>query len=100
MVRLLFKVIKYIFLRYVLSLLVMHIIDKEFRMASWSDILNGGNYEDWFLFLWMYGLPVLIEVLIIGLPMVYGLKLINPYNTLLIYLLFIGLFFEVIHFTN
>ncbi|OQP39966.1 hypothetical protein A4H97_17265 [Niastella yeongjuensis] len=84
------KVAGYIFLRYVLYLTVVYATNKDARFVKSSDLRSG---EDWFYFIWLFGIPVLIEMIVIGPPLFYGLKKISTAgNRFVFYLLFIGLF--------
>lgn len=91
------KIAGYIFLRYVSFLAVLYATDKSVKKTQWTDLQKG---EDWFMFLWLFGLPVLLEFLIIGLPMGYGLNKMSNSNKVYIYVLFLVLFVLEFLFAN
>lgn len=84
------KVFGYVFLRSLLFLGMFHSVNKSAKMVKWSDLQNR---EDWFYFFWLFMIPIIAEVILLGLPMAYGLgKMPNSINKFPLYLLFIGLF--------
>lgn len=84
------KVTSYILLRYVLFFVVLHSTNKDVKFVKLSDLKNG---EDWFYFVWLFFIPVIIEAIVFGLPMSFGLnKMAEPNNKLIFYLLFVVLF--------
>jgi len=92
------KIFGYIFFRYLAFFATLYITDKNVKMVQWSDLRKG---EDWFMLLWLFGLPVLFEFLIIGLPMSYGLnKLPNVSNKTFVYILILILFVIEFLFAN
>jgi len=92
-----FKVFGYIFFRHIAFFVVLYTTDKAVKMVQSSDLRNR---EDWFMFLWLFGLPVLLEFLIIGLPMGYGLNKLSNSNRVYIYVLFLVLFVVEFLFSN
>lgn len=91
------KVFGYLFFRYFAFFIVLYTIDKTVKIVQSSDLRNR---EDWFMFLWLFGLPVLLECLIIGLPMGYGLNKLSNSNKAYIYALFLVLFVIEFLFAN
>lgn len=91
------KVFGYIFFRYIAFFVVLYTTDKSVKMVQSSDLRNR---EDWFMFLWLFGLPILLEFLIIGLPMGYGLNKLSNSNKFYIYVLFLVLFVIEFLFAN
>lgn len=91
------KVFGYIFFRYFAFFIVLYTTDKTVKIVQSSDLRNR---EDWFMFLWLFGLPVLLECLIIGLPMGYGLNKLSNSNKAYIYALFLVLFVIEFLFAN
>ncbi len=90
MKNLIFKVVGYILLSYIIYLGVVYATNKDAKFIKPSDLENG---KDWFYFAWLFGLPVFINILIIGLPMAYGLdKITTSANRYIFYLFFVGLF--------
>lgn len=83
------KIWRYILLRYVISFLVLYTTNKSLKRLEWEDFQN---WEDWFMFLWIFITPAILELIFIGLPMTYGLKKLTNKNKIFIYLLFIILF--------
>jgi hypothetical protein len=58
--------------------------------VRWSDLRNG---EDWFYFLWLFIIPIVIDIIVIGLPMAYSIaKITKPTNVFIIYPFLIVLF--------
>ena len=86
---LIIKVAGYIALRYLFFLASVYATGKDARFVKSSDLKNG---EDFFYFFWLFGVPVLIDFIIIGLPLTYGLARVNNSNKFMFYLLFAGLF--------
>ena len=91
------KVFGYIFFRYLAFFATLYVTDKNVKMVQWTDLRKG---EDWFMFLWLFGLPILLEFLIIGLPMGYGLNKLSNSNKIYIYVLFFVLFAIEFLFAN
>lgn len=87
---LIMKVIGYIFLRYFVFLGALYSISKDAKGVKWSDLRNG---EDWFYFSWLFLIPVVVEIVLLGLPISYGLdKVASSTNKVAFYFLFVGLF--------
>lgn len=83
MISIFLKVIGYFILRYIAFFIILFTAGENVKTVQSSDLKSG---EDWFIFLWLFGLPFLFEILIIGLPMSFGLnKLSSATNKLLIY---------------
>ncbi|SDX69297.1 hypothetical protein SAMN05444410_1277 [Hydrobacter penzbergensis] len=91
MKNLIFKVLGYILFRFLVFFIVIHLIDKNVKWVEPSDLRNK---EDWFMFLWLFLVPILIEMILLTLPFAYGLnKIINAGNKrVIIWGLFILLF--------
>lgn len=88
-IRLIIKIIGYIFLRYLLLLVVIYTTNKEAKMVQWYDLRNA---EDWFYFFWMFLFFPVVETIIFTLPFSYGLKKIKENKKVWVYFLFLGLF--------
>lgn len=86
---------KYITLRYLLTfLLFFTFVHTTWKFEVWSNSRGFfGRFEDWFMFFWLFGLPVLFEFLYQGLALAYCLKKLSKRNWLFILLLFVLLFF-------
>lgn len=91
------KIWRYIFLRYVISFVVLYSTNKSLTKIERSDLQRG---EDWFMFFWLFITPVIIELIIIGIPMAYGLTKLTNSNKVYTYLLFIVLFTIEFLFTS
>lgn len=91
----LLKVTGYILFRYFAFFATLYATDKNVKIVQWSDLRKE---EDWFMFLWLFGFPVLLEFLIIGLPMSYGLNKLSNSNKL--YILLLVLFMIEFLFAN
>ena len=90
MIKLIMKVGGYILLSYILYLCANYIIVKDAKFPSKSDLRNA---QDWFLFLFLFAIPVIIDLILVGLPMVYGFKrLAVSESKYPFYVLIIGLF--------
>lgn len=87
----------YVFLRYLLFLIAIYIFYKEAKFVSWSDMRNN---EDWFYFFWLFGIPVIIEIIIVGVPLAFGLSRVTNSNSKWYYLLFLLLFAVEFTFAN
>ena len=86
---LIFKVVSYILFSYVIYLGIVY-ANKDAKFIKLSDLQND---KDWFYFALLFFLPVFIDILIIGLPMSYGLdKITKSAGRYIFYLLFIALF--------
>jgi hypothetical protein len=87
---LIFKVIGYIFLRFLVFYGTISLIDKNVKGVKWSDLQDK---ESWFMFLWLFFVPTAIEAILLAFPFSYGLsKVSNTSNKSGYYLLFLGLF--------
>ena len=86
---------KYITLRYLITfLLFFTFVHTTWKFEVWSNSRGFiGRFEDWFMFFWLFGLPVLFEFLYQGLALSYCLKKLSKRNWLFILLLFVLLFF-------
>jgi len=90
------KVAGYIFLRYLMFFIFLVFV----KNAKWN-WSNLKSWEDWFMFFWLFGLPFLLELLIIGLPMSYALnRLPNLSNKTFVYILLFILFMIEFLFAN
>lgn len=79
----------YIFLRYLFFLIAIYIFNKESKFISWADLQNS---DDWFYFFWLFFIPMIIEIIIIGIPLAFGLNRVISSNGNLYYLLFLLIF--------
>lgn len=79
------KVIFYLTARYFLFLIIINTIFKEVKWVKWSDL---NSAEDWFMFAWLFIVPVLIEVIIFTLPIKYGINRIEVSKNRIPYYLF------------
>lgn len=91
------KVFGYIFFRYFVFFIVLYTTDKTIKAVQSSDLKNR---DDWFMLLWLFGLPVLLECLIISVPMGYGLNKLSSSNRAYMYALFLVLFVIEFWFAN
>ncbi|MGJ1448751.1 hypothetical protein ACR79S_20295 [Sphingobacterium spiritivorum] len=64
-----FKVLGYILVLNIVFYLVYYITNEEAKSIKLSDLRNA---EDWFMFIWLFGIPVVLDFLIVGLPINYG----------------------------
>lgn len=94
-----FKIWKYIGIRYLITfILFFAFIHKEWRFEGWSTLRDSlDSFEDWFMFFWLFILPVLFEFLYQGLAMSYFLKKLSRQNWLLMLFIFVLLF--ILEFT-
>jgi hypothetical protein len=93
------KIWKYIGIRYLITfILFFAFIHKEWRFEGWSTLRDSlDSFEDWFMFFWLFILPVLFELLYQGLAMSYFLKKLSRQNWLLMLFIFVLLF--ILEFT-
>jgi hypothetical protein len=93
------KIWKYIGIRYLITfILFFAFIHKEWRFEGWSTLRDSlDSFEDWFMFFWLFILPVLFEFLYQGLAMSYFLKKLSRQNWLLMLFIFVLLF--ILEFT-
>ncbi len=90
MKNIIFKVLGYIVLRNAIFHFILPFLSKEVKVVKLDDLKN---YEDWFMFSWLFLLPAVIEVIIFTFPFSYGLNKIGGSSNKLNYgLLFLGLF--------
>jgi len=68
---------------------MVYFIEKDAKMVRLSDLKNK---EDLFYFFWLFGIPVIVEIIIIGLPLSYGLEGKTRTGSGWYYLLFLMLF--------
>ena len=88
----------YILLRYLLFFIILYTTNKDVKMVGSQNLKN---WEDWFMLFWLFVLPLLLELLIIGLPISYGLrKVYTTTNKVPIYTLFVALFIIEFLFAN
>ncbi|MGL6126600.1 hypothetical protein [Chryseobacterium artocarpi] len=78
------KTILYVVICYVIFMLTMLIINKDSKVVKFSDLKK---IEDYFYFFWLFMIPVLIDFLLIGLPIIFILKNKN-YEKKYFYLVF------------
>lgn len=71
MKNILVKTILYVVICYVIFMLTMLIINKDSKVVKFSDLKK---FEDYFYFFWLFIIPVLIDCLLIGLPILFILK--------------------------
>lgn len=84
------KVVFYLTARYFLFLIIINAIFKEVKWVKWSDL---NSAEDWFMFAWLFILPLFIEIITFTLPFSNGLKRIEiSKNRIPYYLLFAVLY--------
>ncbi len=88
------KIWKYIGIRYLITfILFFAFIHKEWRFEGWGTLRDSlDSFEDWFMFFWLFILPVLFELLYQGLAMSYFLKKLSRQNWLLMLFIFVFLF--------
>ena len=90
MKKLTIRVIGYILLRFFIFLVIISAIDKNVQFINSSDLRNG---EDWFMFLWLFIMPGLIDAVVLTFPFSYCLNKIEISDRRLgYYFIFIGLF--------
>lgn len=63
-----FKVLGYVLVLNIVFYIVYYIINEEAKSIKLSDLRNA---EDWFMFIWLFGIPILLDFLIVGLPINY-----------------------------
>lgn len=86
------KVVFYLTARYFLFLIIINAIFKEVKWVKWSDL---NSAEDWFMFAWLFILPLFIEIIAFTLPFSNGLKRIEFSKNRIPYYLFFGLLFLI-----
>jgi len=88
------KIWKYIGIRYLITfILFFAFIHKDWKFEGWGTLRDSlHSFEDWFMFFWLFILPVLFELLYQGLAMSYCLKKLNRQNWLLMLFIFVLLF--------
>lgn len=63
-----FKVLVYILVLNIVFYIVYYITNEEAKSIKLSDLRNA---EDWFMFIWLFGIPIVLDFLIVGLPINY-----------------------------
>ena len=72
MKKIIFKIFAYIFIRYIFSWVGMYFIGNEnAKLLRPSDIRTG---DDSFFAMFIFGLPLILDLLILGLPLFYIMK--------------------------
>lgn len=90
MKRLAIKVIGYLILSYLLFYVTISLADSEVKTIRLHDLQNK---KDWFMFSWLFLLPLVLELIILTYPFTYGLrKVTESQNRLIYYVLFLMLF--------
>jgi hypothetical protein len=87
--KIIFKVARYIILRYFIYLVALYLINTDAKFVKLSDLKNG---NDFFYCFWLFGVPVLLDFVINGLPMAYVIYKISHLNSFCFYLLIALLF--------
>ncbi|MCT3924556.1 hypothetical protein [Elizabethkingia anophelis] len=83
-----FKTTIYVVISYVIFMLAMFIINKDSKVVKLSDL---NKIEDYFYFFWLFIIPVLIDFLLVGLPIILIFKNKN-YKKKYFYLIFTTVF--------
>ncbi|HBN6702941.1 TPA: hypothetical protein L3261_002222 [Elizabethkingia anophelis] len=83
-----FKTTIYVVISYVIFMLAMFIINKDSKVVKLSDF---NKIEDYFYFFWLFIIPVLIDFLLVGLPIILIFKNKN-YKKKYFYLIFTTVF--------
>ncbi len=86
------KTIFYIIVRYILFLVVINSIYSEVKMVKWSDLQSG---EDWFMFVWLLFIPLLIEIFFFTLPFAFGIRKCEISKNRISYFFLFGLLFLI-----
>lgn len=90
MKKLVIQVIGYLILSYLLFYLTISLADNEVKGIRLHDLKNK---QDWFMFSWLFLLPLLLELIILTYPFAYGLnKVTERPNRYIYYALFLLLF--------
>jgi len=89
MKKLILKITGYIFLRYITSFILLLLIDKSAKFLKLEDVQTR---EDWFMFFWLFLIPVLLEWIIFVVPLSYGLNKITKDNRFWFSILLLVLF--------
>ncbi len=87
--KLIVNVVLYLFVRSFLFLLTISLLFKDVKVVKPSDLKD---MEDWLMFLWLFFVPALIEVVVLTFPFVYGLSRQDIKGNKLYYLFFALLF--------
>lgn len=84
------RVLGYIFFRNAIFHFTLPFFSKEVKGVQLEDLKN---FEDWFMFSWLFLLPAIIEAVVFTFPFSYGLNRIESGSSKMNYcLLFISLF--------
>ncbi|GGF11557.1 hypothetical protein SAMN05443634_1217 [Chishuiella changwenlii] len=84
-----FKILIYILVLNIIFYIVYYIINKDAKPIKLSDLRNPG---DWFMFIWLFGIPILLDFLSVGLLINYVFskyKLLIHLCTLLFFVLIV-----------
>lgn len=79
----------YIVLRYIIFLIAIYAFNRNAKFVSLSDLRNG---EDLFYFFWLFGLPLVVELIVLGIPLAVGIVRSLSGTGKWYYLLFLVLF--------
>jgi hypothetical protein len=93
------KIWKYIIIRYIVTfVLFFTLIFREWHFEGWECLsCSLGSFEDWFMFFWLFILPILFEYLYQGLLLAYCLEKLKRRNWyILLILILLSFFLEFI----
>lgn len=87
--KLIVNVVLYLLVRSFVFLLTISLLFKDVKVVKLSDL---NDKEDWLMFLWLFFVSALIEVIVLTFPFVYGLSRQDVKDSKLYYLFFALLF--------
>jgi hypothetical protein len=89
------KIWKYIIIRYIVTfVLFFTIIYREWHFEGWECLsCSLDSFEDWFMFFWLFILPILFEYLYQGLLLAHCLEKLKRQNWFILLLLILLSFF-------
>ena len=89
MKRITINTMSYIVLRYIMFLIGIYTFNGDAKFVGLSDLRNG---EDLFYFFWLFGLPLVVELVVLGIPLAVGIARSLSGTGKRYYLLFLVLF--------
>src|SRR5205809_1047203 len=68
--KLAFSILGFIAVSYFAFIASIYSLNDEAKFVKLSDLKHG---EDWVMLIWLFGVPLIVEIIIIGVPIFYGL---------------------------
>lgn len=83
------RILSYIIIR---SILFYGFLLTVNRSISGEQIIELRTFQDWFMLLWIFIVPIIIEIVLVGYPFYYVLNKLNTNGKYIYYAMILGLF--------